>query len=190
MSKTDKTDPYWVKVRMPEWGGRIEHNHIEGVCREEPLSGGARGASPRGRYWHIRRCGRFEQETLYCDDKCMTWESQRWWMRKALGEEMLTPPPVCRGHIRFYLAHPDMPCSVCDAPPKPTCVYSWGDLPYRIQVHWCGGASLGRATKRLATKRRRQRSRAALRVAQREWNTWGETDTEPDRDIPFEPSWW
>ena len=190
VSKTDKTRPWWVQLFDPGVGACVEHDHRFGEGRVESFAEKRQRVTSRTVGWwrHERRCERWEVETLFCGVHEGVWGCESSWAAyraNALG----LPRPVCPGHTRLYVAHPDVPCEVCDAPDRAPCEMRW-PYPYRWEMRHIHGYSVGRASKRLGEKARRRATRDALRLAAKEWRAEGDTDVEPPVPIPHPPGWW
>lgn len=174
MSKTDKTAPWWVKAHDPAFGARVFHDHCHGECRVETLADARRGVVSRTSMWrHQRQCERFELETRFCDPNDAFGCMASWRVFVARREGL--PAPMCLGHQYLYVAHPDVPCDVCDAPPAPTCAPRW-ERRYSWELRKIHGRSAGRAAKRLPEKSVRAASRNEMREATKEWNATGDVD--------------
>lgn len=175
MSRTDKTAPWWVKAHDPAFGARVVHDHCGGECRVETLADARRSAVSRTSIWrHQRQCERFDLETRFCDPDDAFGCMAPW--RVSLARREGLSAPRCLGHLHLYVAHPDIPCEVCDAPPDPSCAPQWQRRYYAWELPKIHGRSVGRTAKRLAEKSLRAASRNELREAAKEWNATGDVD--------------
>lgn len=196
MSNTFKTRPWWVQKFDPRMPASIHHDHRFGECVEETIEL-AEAQNRRGiKIWRHRnpdRCPRWVWEVTVCDPFDSTtahWEcyNRAWAWKRTWGA---VSRPKCPGVRRAVQTYPNAACVVCDADDaQHTTCDRRIDRSYGWEMRHVFGTSEGRAGKRLLEKSRRARAHIALRNAARDWNANGDTDIEPELNMPVPPWWW
>lgn len=169
MSRTDAHAPVWVH---DFFGGVVRHDHARGVCIEETLERARLEANSRWkRYTHDARCPRVSYTQEYCDQTRLGYKC---W-NVVVGSD------VCGGHnVRHY--DKSVGCQVCDTVPvEPTCDRQVPGRYYHRLTNLYG-QHVPSDVVNLYERVDRQRTRAALHDAARDWNANGDTDVEPPTD--------
>lgn len=94
MSKTDKTKPFWVKMKDGDLAWRESHDHREGPC-DLPNEIDAD-------YWHNTRCRYewvFDGTHVCCCPMC---HGDWWWDIPPNKRQRLTGKRLCRDWKREY----------------------------------------------------------------------------------------
>jgi len=144
------------------------HDHRGGACIEESYERAKWEATSRWkRYTHDKRCPRVSYSVRYCDQERLGYKC---W-------NVVRDAEFCGGHnVREY--DKSVGCQVCDSiPEEPTCEYKIpGSYFHRLSKLY--GEHVAADVCNDYERQYRSESRQLLHAARREWNTYGDTDTE------------